>query len=98
MTKSKPFYRGDLPHFHPDDRPYFLTFRLAGSERKDDELLSALLIRQNFLEYDRILDSIKSGPHSEWEIRTCHVVCFEQPREGWDRQALARFVDGLSES
>ena len=29
--EKKTFYRRDLPHFHPNDAPYFITFRLADS-------------------------------------------------------------------
>ncbi len=74
MDSPKTFYRGDLPHFLPNDRPYFLTFRLAGSEPKDDQLLAMLLLKQKFLEYDRILDNIRSGPHYLREPRVAAIV------------------------
>jgi len=63
MEQPKTFYHGDLPHYLPNDRPYFLTFRLDGSMPKDNDLLQTLLLKHNFLEYDRILDTMKSGPH-----------------------------------
>jgi len=31
MTESKAFYRRNLPHWQPKNRPIFVTFRLAGS-------------------------------------------------------------------
>ncbi len=31
MKLEQPHYRRNLPHFLPDDAPYFVTFRLAGS-------------------------------------------------------------------
>ncbi|MDP4198730.1 MAG: transposase [Bacteroidota bacterium] len=74
MRETKPFYRGDLPHYLPNDRPYFLTFRLAGSEPKDDERLAMLLLKRQFLEYDRILDTVKSGPHWLREERIAALV------------------------
>ena len=63
MRGTKYYYRGDLPHYLPNDRPYFLTFRLAGSVPKDDEQLGILLLKRKFAEYDRILDTMKTGPH-----------------------------------
>src|SRR5579871_3100681 len=40
MRPTRKFYRGALPHYLPNDRPYFLTFRLAGSEPRDEEQLA----------------------------------------------------------
>jgi putative transposase len=74
LFMSKSFYRRALPHYTPNDRPYFLTFRLAGSNPTDNELLSSLLIRRKFLEYDQALDSMKSGPHHLRDPRVATVV------------------------
>lgn len=71
---GKTFYRGDLPHYLPNDRPYFLTFRLAGSEPRDEELLQLLLLKQQFLEYDRMLDLLRSGPHHLRNPRIADLV------------------------
>ena len=61
MRETKPFYRQNLPHFLPNDRPYFLTFRLAGSIPVDEEQLG-ILLKLKFMEYGPvILDTIKSG-------------------------------------
>ncbi len=49
MSENEPsFYRRDLPHIHPKDATFFITFRLAGSlptdalqrlqEEKENEL------------------------------------------------------------
>ena len=74
MEPRKTFYRGDLPHYLPNDRPYFLTFRLDGSMPKDEELLQTFLLKRDFIEYDRILDTIKSGPHYLRDPRIADIV------------------------
>jgi putative transposase len=74
MRETRSFYRGALPHYLPNDRPYFLTFRLAGSEPKDHEQLSMLLLKRRFLEYDRLLDTMVSGPHWLKEERIAAIV------------------------
>ena len=71
---STTFYRRNLPLFVPNDRPYFLTFRLAGSQPTDDPLLSRLLLHRKFLEYDRALDTMKSGPHHLRDKRMASIV------------------------
>ena len=74
MSEGKYFYRGDLPHYLPNDRPYMLTFRLAGSMPKDDEMMHKLLVEHNFIEYDRVLDRLQTGPHHLRDPRIANIV------------------------
>ncbi|MDP4199576.1 MAG: transposase [Bacteroidota bacterium] len=74
MRETKPYYHGALPHYLPNDRPYFLTFRLASSEPKDHEHLALLLLKRQFLEYDRVLDTMTHGPHWLKDERIAAIV------------------------
>ncbi len=74
LRETKPFYQQNLPHFLPNDRPYFLTFRLAGSIPVDEQQLGMLLLKRKFMEYDRILNTVKSGPHWLREERIAAIV------------------------
>jgi putative transposase len=74
MREDKTYYRGNLPHYVPNDRPYFLTFRLAGSIPVDEEQLGILRIKRKFAEYDKMLDTIRSGPHWLKEERIAAIV------------------------
>ena len=74
MRETKYFYRGNLPHYLPNDRPYFLTFRLAGSLPVDEQQLGLLLIKRKFAEYDRLLDTMASGPHWLADERVASIV------------------------
>jgi hypothetical protein len=64
------FTRRNLPHYTPNDAPYFVTFRLAGTISKlEAARLKALLAdkspessRKFFRTYDTILDSARIGP------------------------------------
>src|SRR5688572_11832827 len=74
MREHHDFFRRNLPHYHPNDRPYFLTFRLAGSLPKDDVRLAELLRQGKFREYDRMLDHMQSGPHHLRDSRIAALV------------------------
>ena len=59
--ERKTYYRRDLPHFHPNDAPYFITFRLADSLPQSilQERKQRVLKEQDpmsFSELDRHLD------------------------------------------
>jgi REP element-mobilizing transposase RayT len=78
MPEAKGFYRRALPHFTPNDAPYFVTYRLA-------DTLPGDLIRkakfQNeegtmpFREYDRLLDRAQHGNQWLKDGRLAGVVC-----------------------
>ncbi len=74
MSIPKGYYRQKLPHYLPNDRPYFLTFRLAGSLPRDEEMLNKLLLSGQFLEYERLLHMIQSGPRYLAEERIAEIV------------------------
>ena len=74
MRETKYFYRGALPHYLPNDRPYFLTFRLAGPTPTEEHQLGLLLLKRQFVEYDRVLDTMKSGPHWLADDRIATIV------------------------
>lgn len=72
LQRSKPehYYRNQLPHFDPKDRPYFITYRLAGSISKSESRRLFELHRlagsgegdrQFFASFDSILD--RNGPY-----------------------------------
>ncbi len=59
------YYARNLPHWHPENRAIFLTFRLYGSLPVDVVKRLARLqkeLRKQFLEAERNLDSGQSGP------------------------------------
>jgi putative transposase len=74
---QKTFYRRNLPHFTPNDAPYFVTYRLAGSLPKDYDENATWKVAPHskgrrerseahsmkFRDYDRLLDAGKLGPH-----------------------------------
>jgi putative transposase len=74
MREPSTYFRRNLPHYHPNDRPYFLTFRLAGSLPADNLRLSELLRKRNFLQYDEKLDRMTSGPHHLRDSRIANLV------------------------
>jgi putative transposase len=61
------FYRRNLPHYLPNDSPYFITFRLADSLPKialeaRRQKVDANKPKLTFRELDRHLDAATSGP------------------------------------
>ncbi len=72
------YYRRNLPHFHPDNIPLFITFRLAGSlspeilsklkEERDLDIQNASsperydTEKKHFARYDEWLDRYKDSP------------------------------------
>src|SRR5665213_553794 len=65
------YFRRNLPHYHPNDAPYFVTFRLHGSitqielariEEKRSNPKSGDLHPSFFREYDAVLDRARRGP------------------------------------
>jgi putative transposase len=69
MITNKLFHRGDLPHFTPNDAPYFITFNLHG-----DYIRPFSVGKQKFADYDRWLDNLKKGPHWLKEPRFAQIV------------------------
>ncbi len=64
------FYRRHLPHFTPDDAPYFITFRLAGS-------LPISVIKQQAEERLRILQLTKQPNADREALRIAENRLFE---------------------
>ena len=61
VAQSK-FARRDLPHYSPNDAPYFITFNLEGCipRQKLEELRQG---KGKFIDFDRLLDWSESGIH-----------------------------------
>src|SRR5687768_4073336 len=58
---AKPDYRRNLPHFTPNDAPYFITFNLDGALPGD--VRARLLSGENkFKDFDDYLDRVAAGP------------------------------------
>jgi REP element-mobilizing transposase RayT len=77
MSKEEGFYRRLLPHFTPNDAPYFVTYRLAGSLPSDKIRRSRMMSdasRISFHEYDRLLDAGQHGHHWLKDNRLAQVV------------------------
>jgi hypothetical protein len=55
------FHQRRLPHFHPVDRPLFLTWRLHGSLPANRFFPSNITSGRAFVAMDRILDQASSG-------------------------------------
>lgn len=77
MSTDTGFYRQNLPHFTPNDSPYFVTFRLANTLPMD--LLRTKKLQSDagtisFREYDRLLDRAESGDHWLKDPRLAKVV------------------------
>jgi len=60
------FYRRNLPHWHPDEKALFITWRLYGSlpkthkSARGDRISGSL--QKDFREADAVLDRARSGP------------------------------------
>jgi len=61
------FYRRNLPHWHPDDVPLFVTWRLYGS-------MPSAGSGRSFVEMDRELDEARCGPVWLGDPRIASVV------------------------
>jgi putative transposase len=72
------YYERNLPHWHPQGRAIFLTWRLYGSLParfvKELQKFSRAPGRQ-FLEADRILDAAATGPR--WLVKPSIATCAE---------------------
>jgi hypothetical protein len=62
------YYRRKLPHWHSEDVPLFVTWRLAGS------IAQAEMPRRNFSEWDKELDRTVAGPMWLKDIRLARLV------------------------
>ena len=70
--RSKRFSSRDLPHYTPNDAPYFVTFCLYGVY--DRELREVNEGRMKFSAYDKLLDATKEGPHHLKDPRCAQIV------------------------
>ena len=71
------FYRRNLPHWQPDDKSIFLTWRLFGSLPRSTVRLTLANLTdagQQFRELDRYLDSATSGPSWLADARVADAV------------------------
>jgi REP element-mobilizing transposase RayT len=55
-------FRRRLPHYHSEDQPTFLTWRLHGSLPANRNFPSVLTSGQAFVAMDRLLDTACTGP------------------------------------
>jgi REP element-mobilizing transposase RayT len=69
MITHKAFHQGELPHYTPNDAPYFVTFNLHGLY-----LRPYVGGKMKFAEYDRLLDHAAEGPHHLKDPRIAKVV------------------------
>ncbi|HEX4003129.1 MAG TPA: transposase [Candidatus Acidoferrales bacterium] len=58
------FYRRNLPHWHPDSKALFITWRLHGSLPKPREFQADedAFMEEDWIEVDAALDHAESGP------------------------------------
>jgi len=60
------FYRRNLPHWHPNEKTLFITWRLYGSLPKTQDSVSgdpnSRSLQKEFREADAVLDRAESGP------------------------------------
>jgi putative transposase len=69
----QPDYRRNLPHFTPNDAPYFVTFNLDGALPPDVRM--RLLSGENkFRDFDAYLDRVASGPNWLSEPKLADIV------------------------
>ena len=74
--EQKLFHRRNLPHLHPSEGTFFITFRLAGSlpaeiiarlrnevEEQEKEKTKIKNKKGFFVQYDALLDNAKNGVH-----------------------------------
>jgi putative transposase len=66
------FYERDLPHFNPNDAPYFVTFSLFGHYERELQLLKQG--KMKFAEYDALLDADLEGPHHLKDQRCAEIM------------------------
>ena len=70
--RSKGYSERDLPHFTPNDSPYFVTFCLYGVY--DRELQMVKEEKMRFSVYDKLLDNATEGPHHLKDPRCAKIV------------------------
>lgn len=95
---SVAFYRRNLPHWLPDEKAIFITWRLYGSLPKRQEPPSvkpvATSADEEFRKADAILDSADSGPH--WlknpQIAAFIVGALQSGSAQFDRYDLHAYV------
>jgi REP element-mobilizing transposase RayT len=91
-------YERNLPHFHPDSIPIFLTWRLYGSiprEKLDDiRAARAKSAREEFRAVEALLDQSVSGPRDLNDPRIAEEVskCIEVGATELGRYFLHEFV------
>ena len=58
------FYRRNLPHWHPDGKALFITWRLHGSfpKLRESQTDADAFMEENWIEADATLDRAESGP------------------------------------
>jgi putative transposase len=89
------FYRRNLPHWHPNDKVLFITWRLHGSLPKQRELAaSASSFGDEFRNADAQLDRAISGPTWLQDPKVASVIvhAFRSGCEGFGRYDLHAYV------
>jgi REP-associated tyrosine transposase len=78
------FYRRNLPHWHPDNRALFITWRLHGSLPKQSLLGEGASADWNddYLQTDAVLDRAQCGPFWLKDPRIASIVVAALQR-GW---------------
>jgi putative transposase len=60
-TNRPPDHRRNLPHYTPNDAPYFVTFNLDGA-LPGDTRARLLSVNSRFKDFDAYLDKVAAGP------------------------------------
>jgi REP-associated tyrosine transposase len=68
------YYERNLPHWHPEGAPVFLTWRLHGTYAKYRRDRNSELSGRTFIEIDRELDKASTGPKWLTDPRIAELV------------------------
>ena len=72
------FHERDLPHYNPNDAPYFVTFSLFGHYERELKLVKEG--KMKFADYDRLLDNSARGPH---HLKRADCAAIVQEKLNW---------------
>jgi putative transposase len=91
------FYRRNLPHWHPEEKALFITWRLHGSlprRHRDVNQQPSVSVGEQFKQADAILDRAESGPVwlQDPQIAAFVVVALKSGSKDFGRYVLHAFV------
>jgi putative transposase len=91
------FYRRNLPHWHPDERALFITWRLFGSlprSKEPERKSTSTSAEEEFRKADAALDRAESGPLWLKDPRIAAIVvhAFRAGCEEFGRYVLHAYV------